>query len=77
MSGSLRLFPLFALPLLLPACVASGPRAPGDDLPLIRGAATEAQARRLCGAAPSGLPTPPQDLCMREWMFGTGPNIWD
>jgi hypothetical protein len=73
----LRLLPLLALSLPLSACVALGPRAPGDDLPLIRGAATEAQARRLCGAAPSGLPTPPQDLCMREWMFGASPNVWD
>jgi hypothetical protein len=78
----LRLLALFALPLLLTACVASGPRQPGhvtlgDDVPLIRGAATEAQARRLCGVGPSGLPTPPQELCMRDWMFGTMPNNWE
>jgi hypothetical protein len=76
----MKLLPLLvvaAFPVLLSACVASGPRAPGDDLPLIRGAATEAQARRLCGAAPSGQPTPPQEFCMREWMFGTTPNIFN
>ncbi len=71
-----RLLLLTALPALLTACVAQNQRMPGDNLPVIRGAATEAQARRICGVPPGRMPLPQQELCMRDQMFG-GVDRWD